>query len=151
MDLQFRPMFSSGGPQWFFCGLWIGEKLLTIFYLIDLKDKNIIVNIYKLLVNMICSKPLLLCCLMHFSLNSLKSWSFMLVKYNFNRGKISNICKGIGPKLNKWTVKIQKIIGNKCLDFGCFKRKQIHDCSQVKKTGVMPLFTFFLLGCISAR
>lgn len=40
----------------------------------------------------------------------------MLVKYNFNRGKISNICKGIGPKLNKWTVKIQKIIGLKALE-----------------------------------
>lgn len=129
MDLQFRPMFSSGGPQWFFCGLWIGEKLLTIFYLIDLKDKNIIVNIYKLLVNMICSKPLLLCCLMHFSLNSLKSWSFMLVKYNFNRRKISNICKGIGPKLNRWTVKIQKIIGLKALEINVWILAVLRECS----------------------
>lgn len=40
----------------------------------------------------------------------------MRVKYNFNRRKISNICKGIGPKLNKWTVKIQKIIGLKALE-----------------------------------
>lgn len=46
----------------------------------------------------------------------------MRVKYNFNWGKIIIFAREKGPKLNKWTVKIQKIIGLKALDFGCFKR-----------------------------
>lgn len=53
----------------------------------------------------------------------------MRVKYNFNRGKISNICKGIGPKLNKWTVKIQKIIGLKALEINVWILAVLRECS----------------------
>lgn len=74
----------------------------------------------------------------------------MRVKYNFNRGKISNICKGIGPKLNKWTVKIQKIIGLKALEINVWILAVLREQLSEENRSYAP-FHIFLLSHISVR
>lgn len=54
---------------------------------------------------------------------------FYACKVQFQSGENSNICKGIGPKLNKWTVKIQKIIGLKALEINVWILAVLRECS----------------------
>lgn len=71
-------------------------------------------------------------------------------KVQFQLGKNQQYLQG-ERDVAKWTVEIREIIGLKALEINVWILAVLRDCSQVKKTGVMPLFTFFLLGCISAR
>lgn len=74
----------------------------------------------------------------------------MREKYNFNWGKISNICKG-ERDVAKWTVEIREIIGLKALEINVWilavlRENRYMIVAKWRKQELCPFSHFFFLA-----